>query len=171
MRQAGIGSLDSESAKCDLAGEVLRCFGSVRFSATGWSMLPSIWPGDTLVVDRVNRDQISLGDVVLVGREGRLCAHRVVSHANSGKTRWITRGDAMPAPDRAVAEHEILGRVTYLIRSGRLIPVPAERSVADRVTAKIVQHSVPAARALVFFHRMANPLKKSSAKETPSCQV
>jgi signal peptidase I len=171
MKQAGAGCEDSAVAvKCDLASEVLRSFGSLRFAATGWSMLPSIWPGDTLVVDRVEPHQISLGDVVLVGRGGRLCAHRVVGKAKSGEPQWITRGDAMSAPDRAVAESEILGRVTYVIRSGKLIAVPAELSVAERVTAKIVQHSVPAARALVFLHRMANTSKKSAAKESSPCQ-
>ena len=58
--------------KCELAAEVLRSFGTLRFAATGWSMLPSVWPGETLVVERVQPDQVHIGDLVLVGREGRL---------------------------------------------------------------------------------------------------
>jgi hypothetical protein len=37
---------------CELVAEVLRSFGTIRFAATGWSMLPSLWPGDTLMVER-----------------------------------------------------------------------------------------------------------------------
>jgi hypothetical protein len=160
---------DSSAAaalKCDLAGEVLRSFGSLRFTATGWSMLPTVWPGDTLVVDRVRSDQVHLGDVVLVGREGRLCAHRVVSRAASGNPHWITQGDAMPAADRPVMENELLGRVSYLIRAGKLVAVPSELNVVERVTAKIVRHSMPAARALVYMHRMIQTPEKSISKES-----
>ncbi len=160
------------AVKCDLAGEVLRSFGSLRFAATGWSMLPTIWPGDTLIVERVTSERVSVGDVVLVGRDGRLCAHRVVSQSeNSGNPRWITRGDAMPGPDRPVAGSELMGRVAYLIRAGRLIELPAKLNLAERLTAGIVRHSVPAARVLVFLHRMVRIPKKSAAEESVlSCQ-
>lgn len=155
------------TVKCDLAGEVLRSFGSLRFAATGWSMLPTIWPGDTLVVERVTSERVSVGDVVLVGRDGRLCAHRLVSReTNSGNSQWITRGDSMPGPDQPVAESELLGRVAYLIRAGRLIQVPAKLNLGERLTARIVRRSVPAARALVFLHRMVRIPKRSAAEES-----
>src|ERR1700678_1539172 len=134
----------TKTLKCELASEVLRSFGTLRFTATGWSMLPAVWPGDTLVVERVSADQVCVGNVVLVGREGRLCAHRVISRAeDSGDALWITHGDAMSAPDRPVMKNELLGRVSYLIRAGRLIAVPAELSVIERLTARIVRRSVP----------------------------
>ena len=46
----------TKTLKCELAAEVLRSFGTLRFAATGWSMLPSVWPGETLVVDRIEPD-------------------------------------------------------------------------------------------------------------------
>jgi hypothetical protein len=130
-------------------------------------MLPSVWPGDTLVVERVSPDQVHVGDMVLVGRDGRLCAHRIVSTAESSGdpqwiTHWVTQGDAMLAPDRPVIESELLGRVDYLIRAGRLIAVRAELSRFERLTAKIVRRSVPAARALVYLHRIAQTPEKSA---------
>jgi len=146
----------AHALKCELAGEVLRSFGNLRFKATGSSMLPSVWPGDTLVVERVTPDQVRAGAVVLVGRNGRLCAHRVVSVAEgSGSPRWITQGDANSAPDQPVSEGELLGRVSYLIRAGRLVPVPTELSMVDQLIAKVVRRSKTAARALVYLHRMA----------------
>ncbi|MFZ0999938.1 MAG: S24/S26 family peptidase [Candidatus Sulfotelmatobacter sp.] len=156
----------THAVKCELAGEVLRSFGNLRFKATGWSMLPSVWPGDTLVVERVGLDRVRVGDVVLVGGNGRLQAHRVVSLAEGcGSPRWITQGDANPAPDQHVSGDELLGRVAYLIRAGKLIPVPAELSVVNQLIAKIVRRSGAAARALVYLHRAVE-----TPKESLSCQ-
>jgi len=153
VRQAGGVGDTAVAVKCDLAEEVLCAFGSLRLGATGWSMLPSIWPGDTLVIERVRHERVGIGDVVLVGRDGRLCAHRVVSMtADSVGRRWIIQGDAMTAPDRPVSEGELLGRVGYVIRRGRLIEVPTELSMVERLTATIAGRSVPAARALVYLH-------------------
>lgn len=61
---------DAHALKCELAADVLCSFGKLRFAATGWSMLPSVWPGETLLVERVAPDQVRIGDLVLVGREG-----------------------------------------------------------------------------------------------------
>jgi signal peptidase I len=146
--------LDTANAvKCSLAEEALRSFGSLRFPATGWSMLPVVRPGDTLVVEHISRDRARIGDVVVVGRDGKLCGHRIVSITeDSGKLQWITQGDALPAPDRPVAETELLGRVAYLIRGGKCFPVPAELSVIQRLLAGMVRRSLPAARALVYLH-------------------
>ena len=109
--------------KCELASEVLRSFGQLRFPASGWSMLPTVWPGDTLVVERVMHDRVRIGDVVVVGRHGKLCAHRVIGTAgDSQNPQWITQGDALPVPDRPVAENELLGRVAYLIRRLSVAP-------------------------------------------------
>jgi len=177
MRQVDSASADAAAVKCDLAGDVLRLFGNLRFEATGWSMLPSVLPGDTLVVERVSGHQVRIGDVVLVGRDGRLCAHRVVSRSQDTETlRWITQGDAMASPDPPVNESELLGKVSYLIRVGRLIAVRAELSAVERLTAKIVGRSVPVARALVYLHRMIQtssrsaPEKSSAEKSVLACQ-
>ena len=165
MRQVDQTPAETVAAvKRDLAGEVLRSFGPLRLLAIGWSMLPVVWPGDTLVVERVSQEEVCIGDVVVVGRDGRLCAHRVVATAgDAGNPQWITQGDALPVADRPVAGNELLGRVAYLIRAGKLIAVPAQLSAMKRLTAKIVRHSVPAARALVYLHRMVRVSGKSAS--------
>ena len=40
---------ESHAIKCELASEVLNRSGSLRLKVMGWSMLPAVWPGDTLV--------------------------------------------------------------------------------------------------------------------------
>ncbi|MFZ0199913.1 MAG: S24/S26 family peptidase [Candidatus Sulfotelmatobacter sp.] len=160
MRQASEAAIAIVTAlKCELAGDVLRSFGTLRFSATGWSMLPSILPGDTLVVESVRPVQVRLGEVVLVGREGKLRAHRVVGMAgDSENPRWFTQGDALSAPDPVVSRDELLGRVLYLIRAGKLVAVPPELSVVDSLVAKIVRRSSFAARAFVHLNRTRQTL-------------
>jgi hypothetical protein len=168
MRRGVSAPADNAAAvKCDLAGEVLRAFGNLRFRAMGWSMLPTVWPGDALVVKRVSSDQVDIGDVVLVGRDARLCAHRVVSRVEaSGHLHWMTQGDAMPAPDRPVTATELLGRVAYLVRAGKRIPVRAELSVIEHLIAKTVRRSFLAARALVYLHGMVRNSGKSGLQDS-----
>jgi hypothetical protein len=130
----------AHALKCELAGEVLR----------------------SLVMERVNPDRVRVGDVILVGRDGRLCAHRVVSVAEGcGSPRWITQGDANSTPDQPVCEGEMLGRVAFVVRAGKLIAVPAELSVVDRLIAKIVRRSKTAARSLVYLHCAVETPKES----------
>jgi signal peptidase I len=161
------------AVKCDLASEVLRAFSPAYFPATGWSMLPAIWPGDTLAVEHIAADQVRVGDVVVVGRDGKLCGHRVVSIAGDRETRqWITQGDALPVPDRPVMESEILGRATYLIRAGMIgqgkrIAVPVELSGAAQLIAKMLRHSALVARGLVYLHRMVQDMAQTPEKSDP----
>jgi hypothetical protein len=157
MSRAAAIAQDQSAAKCELAVQVLRSFGTLRFAATGWSMLPSVWPGETLVVERVRQDQVRIGDIVLLKRQGGFCAHRVVEKvdgADAESLPWITQGDALPVPDCPVAGSQLLGRVTYLIRGGKLVTVPSELGVIDTIISRVVRRSVPAARALVYLNGM-----------------
>jgi signal peptidase I len=139
------------ATRCELACEVLRSFGSLRFTATGWSMLPAVWSGDTLLVERVMPRDFRVGDIALVGREGRICAHRVVSVPGDSRSPWwITQGDAISTPDRPVSENELLGRVTQLVRSGKSKTVDANLSGLQRLFIQFVRRSVLAARVFVY---------------------
>jgi signal peptidase I len=172
MKHEDANGESAGALKCDLAGEVLRSFDPVRFPAVGWSMLPAVWPGDMLVVERVTHDQVHIGDVVVAGRHGRLCAHRVIGTAGDPENpRWITQGDALAAPDLPVAGNELLGRVAYLIRAGKCIAVPAELGGFEHLIAKILRRSEPAARALVYLHRLVqSPEKSAPEKSDLLCQ-
>jgi hypothetical protein len=151
MKNGANAPADAVSAKCELACQVLRSFGSLRFTATGWSMLPAVWSGDTLLVERVRPHDFRVGDIALVGREGRICAHRVVSLPGDSRSPWwITQGDAISTPDRSVSENELLGRVTQLVRSGKSKTVDANLSGRQRLFIQIVRRSVFAARVFIY---------------------
>lgn len=72
------GATAHDTLGCELAAEVLRSFGELRFRANGSSMLPAVWPGDMLLVRSQDAAAVVPGDIVLFGRGGRLFAHRVV---------------------------------------------------------------------------------------------
>jgi hypothetical protein len=162
---------DAQRVKCELAAEALRSSGKLRLCVMGLSMLPAIWPEDTVLVERISRHEVNLGDVVLVGREGKLRAHRVISlAADRGNRQFITRGDAMLASDPPVDENELLGRVSYVIRAGRLVPMRTELSGVERMTAKIARQSVPATRALIFLHQLIRTHEKLVPQEVVPCR-
>jgi hypothetical protein len=50
------------SPTCDLVSDSLRLFGTLQLKVIGWSMLPTLWPGDTIVVSTTDFSQIVLGE-------------------------------------------------------------------------------------------------------------
>lgn len=168
MRRAVCAPADTAAAaKCELAGEVLRACCSVRFPAIGRSMLPAVWPGDRLVVESIGCEQIRVGDVVVLGRDGKLCGHRVIAIGGDPENpQWITQGDALPVADRPVSASELLGRVAYLIRAGKHVAVPPKLSVGQQMIAQLVRRSLLAGRVLAYLHRIAQTLGKSGAEES-----
>jgi signal peptidase I len=151
---------DAHSLKCELAGEVLRSSGTLRLKVMGWSMLPSVWPGDTLVIERANSNTVSEGDIVLFGRDRRLFAHRVVTKSiYDGNERVVTRGDAMPAPDSPVSQDELLGKVSFILRNGRCIEPSKTLGFSERAVAALVQRSEIAARVVVGVHGVHRTLE------------
>ena len=151
---------DAHALKCEMAGEVLRSSGTLRLQVMGWSMLPSVWPGDTLVIERADSNAVSEGDIVLFGRNRRLFAHRVVAKAGqSGDSRVVTRGDAMPAPDSPVSADELLGKVSIILRNGKRIEPSRSLRLSERAVATLVRRSEIAAGVVVGVHgmRQASP--------------
>ena len=144
---------EEHAVKCELAGEVLRSSGTLRLQVTGWSMLPAVWPGDVLVIDRANIKEVSKGDIVLFGRDGRLFAHRVVKK-DFRDAGILTRGDAMSAPDPVVGDHELLGKVSFIVRNGKCMAPSSTPRFSERVVARLVRNSNLAARVVVGVHGM-----------------
>jgi hypothetical protein len=119
---------------CGLAGEVVRTFGEVRLRVFGTSMVPAILPGDLVSVHRANLQDISLGEVVMFLREGRLFVHRVVARKvaacenDPDEPFLITCGDRLRHQDPPVSELELLGRVVSIERDHREVKLPAANS-------------------------------------------
>jgi len=165
MTQASPIFDDAHLLKCEMAGEVLRENGTLRLQATGWSMLPAVLPGDTLVIDHVAPERVCQGDIVLFQRDRRLFAHRVTGRDANRKI--ATRGDSMPQADAPLQDGELLGRITFLVRNGRLIVPKTKPSASARLVAKLVRRSTMAARVVVGIHGIR---QGAQASRVVSCQ-
>jgi signal peptidase I len=144
MRADVQGNASIELA-CGLAEEVVRTFGEVRLRVFGTSMVPSILPGDLVLIRRASLREISPGEVVLFLQKGRLFAHRVVDRKLMATSDYpeefylITRGDRLRHDDPAVSQMELLGRVISIERDNREVELPAIGS--NRLIVRLLQSS------------------------------
>ena len=116
-------------------------------------MLPTIFPGDTLVIERTSGESARNGDIVLVSRDDRLLAHRLVRKgAMENRPRVWTRGDSMVAPDPPVDEDKMLGKVSAIMRNGKRIRPRRTLHIIERAVAAMVQRSDIAGRIVVEVH-------------------
>jgi signal peptidase I len=119
---------------CGLAEEVVRTFGEVRLRVFGTSMVPSIFPGDLVLVHRAGLQEIFPGEVVLYLRNERFFVHRVVERKvisgedSPGEPHLITRGDRLRRADAPVSSAELLGRVVSIERDSRKVEIAASNS-------------------------------------------
>jgi hypothetical protein len=157
-----------EIVKFELAEEVLRSFGEVRFTARGVSMLPAIFPGDQLVVRREPIEDAHAGDVVLFRREGRLFAHRVVA-GTCGTP--ITRGDALEQSDTPITADEWLGRVSEVIRSGKSLEFGVDCSISTTFLRWAVRRSDLAVKWLLRFRLIRERIARFAQFVRPTAIV
>ena len=134
--------------KQDLFIEVLHFFGEARLAVNGASMLPALWPGDTLTVERQSLENILPGEIVLCIREGRFTAHRMTGKIqNRQGTQAVTQGDCLRRTDPPFSAHELLGRVRSIQRGHRTI-LP-RMTLRIRIAACILRRSELCTRVLL----------------------
>jgi signal peptidase len=143
------------SVHIDLAAEVLRRFGEIRFIARGSSMIPAIYPGDLLTVRSHHIADARSGQIVLCLREGRFWAHRVMRKWREGnRFLFSTRGDALPHEDPSLDESQFVGSVASIIRYGRPVEVAHVVGPWMKVLRLGVRHSSALARTLLSSHSL-----------------
>jgi hypothetical protein len=96
---------------------------SVRFRASGRSMLPALRDGDCLTVAPARAAEIAVGDVVLCDTRRGPVAHRVssIERLADGERRFSLRGDASLEGDGPVAAKQVRGRIVSVERDGRRV--------------------------------------------------
>jgi signal peptidase I len=126
-----------------VASDLLSRGHTIRFSAPGTSMSPTIRSGETIHVEPVS-GKIRPGDILLYRWERGVRAHRVVriEGKKQGRLVFILRGDTAGDDERVLAEN-ILGRVISLERDGRSIrlrgPAAFVRRALRRGASRIIQ--------------------------------
>ncbi|MGD9015604.1 MAG: signal peptidase I [Candidatus Omnitrophota bacterium] len=106
-----------------LSKDILGRESYLRFQAQGHSMYPAIKDRDILNVERVQANQIRIGDVIFYKTTGgHMVCHRVVNkfHQNDRPT-FLAKGDSNTGKAEEVLSDEVLGRVMTIERNGRVI--------------------------------------------------
>lgn len=146
----------SHAIKCELAADVLRATGKLRLQVSGWSMFPGVRPGDTLWIERLPYDSVREGDIVLFGRDQRFFVHRV---AKKSAASVVTRGDAMAQADAPIGADEVLGKVRFVMRNGKLTEPGRSPKIAERAVGAVMRRSELAARVVARVHSMRRETK------------
>jgi len=96
--------------------------GWLRLRVKGRSMLPTILPGDSILVKPARLEELHPGDVILLRTNNGLLLHRFRGLTADGKL--LTQGDALPSPDPPWPPGALLGKAVWLERNNRLKPIP-----------------------------------------------
>jgi len=145
--------IDATNPKLSLIEEALRTHGSCRLRVSGSSMLPTLWPGELVLIERKPLSQIAPGDIVLYQRDGRFFLHRLESlHIDPARVLIMIRGDAMPQQDPPVPVDQLLGVLAGVWRNGGWVPMPRRMSVASRGMAIVARRSVLFSQVLLHVY-------------------
>jgi len=142
---------DDPCARISLAQDTLQQFGRLRFRAMGSSMLPAIAPGDILTFRTATPGDLIPGQVVLMRGDGRLVAHRLLSHAQGLLT---TLGDSLRVADAPLRSDRLLGVLDMHQRGSRTLPVGYDHDRLLPRTTRWLLRNIP------LVHRIARRLPR-----------
>ncbi len=154
----------------ELIAEEFRAGREVRFRVTGSSMVPTVWPGDVIVVRPVDAGPVRPGGLLLFRRDGRLVVHRVVGRSlRENSLQFITRGDAVGRCDFPVPSSDVVGVVRAVSRHGTE-PAAAvgETSLAKRLVSFAVRRSQVVRRVVLTVHALS---RRYARRQATRCQA
>ena len=91
------------------------------FIVLSGSMVPITMPGDMIIVNTINPDDLKVGDIIAFqdpdGRPNTIVTHRIVSIDDSSESRiFQTKGEANGAPDVfSVPKSNVIGRLVFVL--------------------------------------------------------
>ena len=107
-----------QSACCDLIADVVRGHGKVLLKVAGASMVPALWPGDVVTVQRCAPQELISGSIIVFRQNQRLVVHRLMHWQEDCA---VTRGDLHPCLDLPTPAGDVIGRVETIERNGRRV--------------------------------------------------
>lgn len=145
----------------ELAMELLRSSGELRSVVRGSSMLPTIFPGDILIVRSEAAKNARLGDILLFYRQGYYCAHRLVEKLEEeGCLSFVTRGDSLAKADPPISENELLGRAVAVIRGWKHIELRNQTSAAGSLLQWVLRRSEFTVKWILRLHYLRTRLTR-----------
>jgi hypothetical protein len=132
-----------------LAADALRHGVRLRLQVRGDSMLPSLWPGDTVEIADCQLGNVRPGEVVLAFRAHCLILHRFLEHRQDG---FLLRGDSMVAPDAIFPSTALWGRLVHIRSADRTIPLPSPLRPWSRALGVLLRYCGVARRVALKIH-------------------
>jgi signal peptidase I len=113
----------------DVATGILHRGYGIRLRVEGSSMMPTIRPGEAVIVKPATATNVKLKDIVFYQTERGVIGHRLVRITNrNGKLVLLARGDADKGASEPVAPAQILGRLVAVERNGRCIDLAGRKA-------------------------------------------
>ena len=96
-------------------GDLLLRMGKIRLRIASRSMVPTLRPGDEIVVEPVLGHLLEKSDLVLFQEAGRLICHRV-AEVGADDDSLVVRGNAPTSPGQRIAREQVMGKVVRIRR-------------------------------------------------------
>jgi len=83
-----------DEERAGLFVDALRLGGRIRLEVHGESMLPALWPADTVEIECCSMQDVQVGDIVLAQRDARMFLHRsALARHTAVCQNWKKRSD------------------------------------------------------------------------------
>ncbi len=93
---------------------------TVRIVASGYSMIPTVWPGELIEIQPVVIEDVKIGDIIAFQRIQHMVVHRVVMIQNLHDETFITTmGDSNLKADEVINNENFIGKVKVKNNSSR----------------------------------------------------
>lgn len=100
------------------ASLLLRSLNRLKIPGNGKSMMPVLWPNDSLYIKKIPFNRVRTDDIVLIQKNLRLISHRVIYRKNN---YVITKGDNSLYSDGKAFPNHLVGVVYKIKRANKLI--------------------------------------------------
>jgi signal peptidase I len=105
---------------------------TVRVVASGYSMIPTIWPGETVEISPISIEDVIVGDIIAFQRIHHIVVHRVIRKQSTESYFLLkSQGDSNLKEDEAITKDIFLGKVSvpFKIAGIQKAPLPISRMV------------------------------------------
>lgn len=99
------------------------------FPGAGWSMFPSIRPGDMVRICK-GESPYQAGQVIVFFTQQKLIMHRIVGW-DPLSSRWLVKGDTCSHFDPKLSDRHIVGYVSRVVRGRRIIEIGCDADKAE----------------------------------------
>ncbi len=108
--------------------DTLKECNSVTLLVRGTSMYPILFPGDRVIVTRVDFQNVRTGDIIVFEGRADVFTHRVIKTTRGA---LLSKGDNSIFPDPPITDRNLMGKVTAYERNGRQIPLSGKMEVMN----------------------------------------